>query len=155
MDMMLSRITRAQEERMRVENRRREYEREENRRLVARERLMRSNVAAEERVENKRFVRRLQQEKAEREMEERIIESERERVLKQKQAEQEEKLANVLLFSDIQKKHFSVCVFVCVCVGNATAEVGAAERRENETANKRKQVQMHTPQRATEFRALA
>ena len=80
---------------MRAENRRREYERDDNKRLVARERLMRANVAADERVENKRFVRRLQQEEIEREMEERILESERQKVLKQKQAEQEEKLANV------------------------------------------------------------
>ena len=88
-------MTRAQEERVRAVNRRREYEREDNKRLVAREKLMRANVAADERVENKRFVRRLQQEKMESEMEERILESERQRVLKQKQAEQEEKLANV------------------------------------------------------------
>lgn len=80
---------------MRAENRRREYEREDNKRLVARERLMRANVAADERVENKRFARRLQQEKMEREVEDRILESERQRVLKQKQAEQEEKLASV------------------------------------------------------------
>ena len=85
---------------MRAENRRRECEREDNRRLVAREKLMRANVAAEERVENKRFVRRLQEEKTERDMEERIVASEREQVLKQKQAQQEERLANVWMITD-------------------------------------------------------
>ena len=54
-------MTRAQEERMRAENRRKEYQREDNKRLVAQERMMRANVACEERVENKRFIRRLQQ----------------------------------------------------------------------------------------------
>ena len=46
---------------MRAENRRKEYQREDNKRLVAQERMMRANVACEERVENKRFIRRLQQ----------------------------------------------------------------------------------------------
>lgn len=54
-------MTRAQEERMRAENRRKEYQREDNKRLVAQERMMRANVACDERVENKRFIRRLQQ----------------------------------------------------------------------------------------------
>ena len=110
-------MTRAQEERVRAENRRREYEREDNKRLVAREKLMRDNVAADERVENKRFVRRLQQEKMEMDMEERILESERQRVLKQKQAEQEEKLANVcargLAGVLVKKCDWSECVVVC------------------------------------------
>lgn len=54
-------MTRAQEERMRAENRRKEYQREDNKRLVSQERMMRANVACDERVENKRFIRRLQQ----------------------------------------------------------------------------------------------
>lgn len=54
-------MTRAQEEKMRADNRRKEYQREDNKRLVAQERMMRANVACEERVENKRFIRRLQQ----------------------------------------------------------------------------------------------
>lgn len=54
-------MTRAQEERMRAENRRKEYQREDNKKLVAREKVMLANVASEERVENKRFIRRLQQ----------------------------------------------------------------------------------------------
>lgn len=54
-------MTRAQEERMRVENRRKEYQREDNKKLVAQERMMRANVACDERVENKRFIRRMQQ----------------------------------------------------------------------------------------------
>lgn len=54
-------MTRAQEERMRAENRRKEYQREDNKKLVAQERMMRANVACDERVENKRFIRRLQQ----------------------------------------------------------------------------------------------
>lgn len=54
-------MTRAQEERMRAENRKKEYQREDNKRLVAQERMMHANVACDERVENKRFIRRLQQ----------------------------------------------------------------------------------------------
>ena len=46
---------------MRAENRRKEYQREDNKKLVAQERIMRANVACAERVENKRFTRRLQQ----------------------------------------------------------------------------------------------
>ena len=50
---------------MRAENRRKEYQREDNKKLVAQERMMRANVACDERVENKRFIRRLQQVKKE------------------------------------------------------------------------------------------
>ena len=46
---------------MRAEIRRKEYQREDNKKLVAQERIMRANVACDERVENKRFIRRLQQ----------------------------------------------------------------------------------------------
>lgn len=54
-------LTRAQEERMRAENRKREYQREEHMKMVAQDRLMRGNMVSDERVENKRFIRRLQQ----------------------------------------------------------------------------------------------
>ena len=54
-------MTRAQEERLRAENRRKEYEREDNKRLVAQDHMLRVNVACDERVENKRFIRRVEQ----------------------------------------------------------------------------------------------
>ena len=54
-------LTRAQEEHMRSENRKREYQREDHMRMVAQDRVLRANVASEERVENKRFIRRVQQ----------------------------------------------------------------------------------------------
>ena len=46
---------------MRADNRRKEYQREDNMRLVAQDRILRANMASEERVETKRFVRKLQQ----------------------------------------------------------------------------------------------
>ena len=46
---------------MRAENRRREYQREDHKRLVAQDRMLRANLACDERVENKRFIRRVQQ----------------------------------------------------------------------------------------------
>lgn len=49
-------LTRAQEERMRAENRKREYQREDHMRLVAQDRMLRANMASDERVENKRWV---------------------------------------------------------------------------------------------------
>lgn len=49
-------MTRAQEERMRAENRRKEYQREDHMRLVAQDKLLRANAASDERVENKRYV---------------------------------------------------------------------------------------------------
>ena len=49
-------LTRAQEERMRAENRKREYQREDHMRLVAQDRMLRANMASDERVENKRYV---------------------------------------------------------------------------------------------------
>ena len=47
-------MTRAQEERMRAENRRKEYQREDHMRLVAQDRVLRANMASDERVQNKR-----------------------------------------------------------------------------------------------------
>lgn len=49
-------LTRAQEERTRAENRKREYQREDHMRLVAQDRMLRANMASDERVENKRWV---------------------------------------------------------------------------------------------------
>lgn len=49
-------LTRAQEERVRTENRKREYQREDHMRLVAQDRMLRANMASDERVENKRWV---------------------------------------------------------------------------------------------------
>lgn len=49
-------LTRAQEERMRAENRKREYQREDHMRLVAQDRMLRANMTSDERVENKRWV---------------------------------------------------------------------------------------------------
>ena len=88
-------LTRAQEEQMRADTRRKEYQLEDQMKLVAQDKLLRANVAADERVENKRHARRLQQEVREQEMQERIVASERERALREKQLEQEEMLAKV------------------------------------------------------------
>jgi len=49
-------LTRASEEKMRTENRRKEYQREDQMRLVAQDKLLRANLAADERVENKRSI---------------------------------------------------------------------------------------------------
>ena len=51
-------LTRASEERQRAENRRKEYEREEQLKLVAQDKLMRANKASDERVEKKIYARR-------------------------------------------------------------------------------------------------
>ena len=50
-------MTRAQEERMRNENRRKEYQREDHMRLVAQDKVLRANLASDERVENKRYMK--------------------------------------------------------------------------------------------------
>ena len=47
-------FTRAQEERIRAENRRKEHERENNLKLVAQDKVLQANFASDERVENKR-----------------------------------------------------------------------------------------------------
>ena len=48
-------MTRESEERMRAENRRKEYQRDDHMRLVAQDKTLRANLASDERVENKRF----------------------------------------------------------------------------------------------------
>ena len=88
-------LNRAQEERLRTNERRKECERDDHLRMVAQDRLLRSNMAADERVEAKRFVRQLQQERQEQDMQHKIVTSEKERVLREKQIQQEEKLAQV------------------------------------------------------------
>ena len=47
-------MTRASEEKMRAENRRKEYQRDDQMKLVAQDKILRANLAADERVENKR-----------------------------------------------------------------------------------------------------
>ena len=49
-------LTRATEERLRAENRKQEYQREDHMRMVAQDRLLRANMASDERVEKKRCV---------------------------------------------------------------------------------------------------
>lgn len=49
-------LTRATEERLRAENRKWEYQREDHMRMVAQDRLLRANMASDERVEKKRCV---------------------------------------------------------------------------------------------------
>lgn len=88
-------LNRAQEERLRADERRKEYERDDHLKMVAQDRLLRSNLAADERVEAKRFVRQLQQERQEHDTQQKILTSEKERVLREKQIQQEEKLAQV------------------------------------------------------------
>ena len=51
-------LTRAEEERLRAENRRKEYERVDHMKMVAQDKLLKANLASEERVEKKRFARR-------------------------------------------------------------------------------------------------
>ncbi len=48
-------MTRAEEEKLRAENRRKEYQRADQLRLVSQDRTLRANLAADERVENKRY----------------------------------------------------------------------------------------------------
>ena len=49
-------LTRATEERLRAENRKREYQREDHMRMVAQDRVLRANMGSDERVEKKRCV---------------------------------------------------------------------------------------------------
>lgn len=72
-----------------------ECERDDHLKMVAQDRLFRSNMAADERVDAKRFVRQLQQERQEQDFQQKIVTSEKERVLREKQIQQEEKLAQV------------------------------------------------------------
>lgn len=51
-------FTRADEERLRAENRRKEGERKEQLKMVAQDKLMRANMASDERVERKMIARR-------------------------------------------------------------------------------------------------
>ena len=51
-------LTRAEEERFRAENRKKEYDRVDQMKLVAQDKLLKANLASNERVENKRFARR-------------------------------------------------------------------------------------------------
>ena len=52
-------LTRAEEERLRAENRRKDYQRVDHMKMVAQDKLLRANMACEDRVEKKRFSRRL------------------------------------------------------------------------------------------------
>ena len=56
--MMKRQVTRAQEEKLREENRKKEYERRQHMKMVAQDRLMRANMACDEKVERKIFARR-------------------------------------------------------------------------------------------------
>ena len=47
-------LTRAQEERMRAENRRKEYQREDHVKMVAQDRTLQAKMHSDQRVENKR-----------------------------------------------------------------------------------------------------
>ena len=51
-------LTRAEEERLRADNRRKEYERTEHMKMVAQDKLLKANLASDDRVEKKRFARR-------------------------------------------------------------------------------------------------
>ena len=55
------------------QSRRREEQREDTLKSLARERMEQANMGSEDRVETKRFLRRMQQENKEREMEEAIL----------------------------------------------------------------------------------
>ncbi len=48
-------LTRAGEEKLRAEDRRKEYQRADNLKLITQDKTLRANVAADERVENKRY----------------------------------------------------------------------------------------------------
>ncbi|XP_064387489.1 meiosis-specific nuclear structural protein 1-like [Halichondria panicea] len=85
--------TRADEEKMRADDRRKESQKDDHMRLVAQDKSLRATLAADERVENKRFIRRLQQETKESEMAQRIEAAAIEREIKEKQQEQEARLA--------------------------------------------------------------
>lgn len=89
-------LTRAEEERLRAENRRKDYQRVDHMKMVAQDKLLRANMACDDRVEKKRFSRRIQQEAQEREINDRIIAAAQERELREKQIEQEERLAKEL-----------------------------------------------------------
>ena len=65
--------THAQQMAMLEQSRRREEQREDTLKSLARERMEQANMGSEDRVETKRFLRRMQQENKEREMEEAIL----------------------------------------------------------------------------------
>ena len=52
-------LTRAEEERLRAESRRKEYQRIDHVKMVSQDKLLKANMAYEERVEKKRLTRRL------------------------------------------------------------------------------------------------
>lgn len=52
-------LTRAEEERLRAESRRKEYQRIDHVKMVSQDKLLKANMASEERVEKKRLTRRL------------------------------------------------------------------------------------------------
>ena len=104
-------FTRADEERLRAENRRREEERFQHTKMVTQDKLMKANMASDERVEKKRHARRslvdyyshvlivlyirLQQELQEQEIDEKIAIASHEKYLRDCQMEQERKIAEV------------------------------------------------------------
>lgn len=51
-------LTRADEERRRLQERRKEYQQVDQLKLVHQDKLLRANVAIDDRVESKRFIRR-------------------------------------------------------------------------------------------------
>ncbi|XP_076818490.1 meiosis-specific nuclear structural protein 1-like [Clavelina lepadiformis] len=96
-------LTHAQQEKLRVENRRKENLREDFLKNLKDDALIKANMTSEDRVSDKRFIRRLQKEEQERSMEEAILKAEQNRIQREDQLSQEERLAKQLELVKLEK----------------------------------------------------
>jgi len=100
---MASRLSHAQQQKMREENRVKENIREDFLKNLKDDSLIRANVASETRVSDKRFIRLLQQQENERSMEESILKAEQNRLQAEAQMAQEQAMARELEAIKLEK----------------------------------------------------
>ncbi|XP_067104860.1 meiosis-specific nuclear structural protein 1 [Osmerus mordax] len=89
-------MTHSQQQRMLTELRRQEDQREQQTKLITKERQIQANLMTEDRLEKKRYLRKVQDELHETQIEDALLKAEEDRIYKQKQLEQEERLAQEL-----------------------------------------------------------
>lgn len=100
---MASRLSHAQQQKMREDNRVRENVREDFLKNLKDDCLIRANVASETRVNDKRFIRLMQQQENERSMEESILRAEQNRIAQEAQMAQEQAMAKELEAIKLEK----------------------------------------------------
>lgn len=100
---MASRLSHAQQQKMREDNRVRENVREDFLKNLKDDSLIRANVASETRVNDKRFIRLMQQQENERGMEEAILRAEQNRIAQEAQMAQEQAMARELEAIKLEK----------------------------------------------------